>query len=71
MEKIYSKIAEKYGITSEEVEKEIAKAIKETWRAPDGSREKSFQLKLFPDGKTPSNKDFIDKIALIYKREKY
>jgi hypothetical protein len=56
---IYREIAEKYGVTAEEVETEIARSIKTAWQAPAGSGAKEFQLQLFPDGKIPENEECI------------
>jgi len=60
----YKKIAEKYGVTAKEVENDITEAIKFAFDQPDGSSEKELLLKLFPYGKMPSNKDFINKLAM-------
>jgi len=60
MGKILSQITEKCGGTSEEVEREISKAIKATWESPN---EKELQQELFPNGKIPSNEQFIKKLA--------
>ena len=69
MKKIYKKIAEKYGVTAAQVERDITESIKAAFQAPPGSAEKELQLKLFPDGKIPSNKDFTRKMAKRYTDE--
>ena len=61
--KHYKKVAEKYGVTAKEVENDIAEAIKAAYNQPDGSPEKEFFTKLFPHGKLPSNKEFIEIMA--------
>jgi len=56
------KVAKKHNITAKEVETEIAIAIKAAFEHPEGSPEKEFFTKLFPDGKLPSNEEFINKM---------
>jgi len=65
----YKKIAKHHGVTSKEVETEIAEAIKLAFNVPDGSAEKKLFAELFPDGKLPSNKEFIEKMAARVVRE--
>ena len=61
--KNYKKIANQHGVTVKEVETEIAAAIKEAFEQPDGSPQKEFFTSLFPDGKLPSSKEFINRLA--------
>jgi len=57
------KTAKKYGVTLKEVETEIAAAILAAFNQPDGSAEKEFFTQLFPNGKLPTNEEFIEKMA--------
>ena len=59
----YKKTAEHFGVTPKEVETEIAAAIKAAYNQPEGSAAKEFFTKLFPHGKLPSNKEFIEIMA--------
>jgi len=59
----YNEVAKKHGVKPQEVEMEIAEAIKFAFNAPDGSKEKQLFAELFPNGKVPSNEEFIEKMA--------
>ena len=59
----YKKVAKHHGVTPQEVESEIAEAIKFAFNQPDGSAEKQLFAELFPDGKLPTNEEFIEKMA--------
>ena len=59
----YKKVAQKHGVTANEVESEISAAIKFAFNAPDGSAEKQLFAELFPDGNLPTNAEFIEKMA--------
>lgn len=62
MKDILEKVAEKNGITRDEVESEIQKAIKEAMksRQPQAQR---FWKEVAPDGQTPSAETVITLIA--------
>lgn len=64
MKDILEKVAEKNGVTRDEVESEIQKAIKEamTSRQPEAQQ---FWKEVAPDGQTPSAETVI---ALIVKK---
>ena len=68
--KDYKKTAEHFGVSPKEVENEIAEAIKAAYNQPDGSPQKEFFKSLFPHGKLPSNKEFIEIMAARYVDEK-
>ena len=59
----YKKVAKKHGVTPNEIETEITTAILAAYNQPDGSKEKEFFTQLFPDGKLPTNEEFINKMA--------
>jgi len=59
----YKKTAEHFGVTPKEVEMEISEAIKAAYNQPEGSAAKEFFTSLFPHGKLPSNKEFIEIMA--------
>ena len=60
------KVAKHHGVTPKEVETEIAAAIEMAFNQPEGSKEKEFFTQLFPDGKLPTNEEFINRMVERY-----
>lgn len=62
MKDILEKVAEKNGITRDEVESEIQKAIKEAMKSRQ-PKTQQFWKEVAPDGQTPSAETVITLIA--------
>ncbi len=59
---VIEKVAKNNGITSEEIESEIAFAIKAAMKNPDRNV-RSIWKKLSPDGRLPTAEELTEKIA--------
>ena len=66
MDELYKKTAEKFGETPEETEKHMSEAIRMAWDFPEDSDAKKLQLELFPDGRTPTNEEFILRMVEMF-----
>ncbi len=58
MKKIFEKVAKEYNTVPEEVQKEMAVAIKAAMACEDPEKRKNWN-KLFPENKEPSPEEFI------------
>ena len=60
MRKVYRKVARKYGVTVEEVKREMQSAIDETYNNSDNNDiTKAYQNKVPREGKIPTVDEFI------------
>lgn len=60
MRKVYRKVARKYGVTVEEVKREMQSAINETYNNPDNNDiTKAYQNKVPREGEIPTVDEFI------------
>ena len=60
MRKVYRKVARKYGVTVEEVKREMQSAINETYNNSDNNDiTKAYQNKVPREGKIPTVDEFI------------
>lgn len=61
MEELYRRIAEKYGVSAEEVRKEMQKAIDEAWKNPpkDGGAVRACQSLVPCRGSIPTPEELI------------
>ena len=60
MRKVYRKVARKYGVTVEEVKREMQAAIDETYNNSDNNDiTKAYQNKVPREGKIPTVDEFI------------
>ena len=60
MRKVYRKVARKYGVTVEEVKREMQSAINETYNNSDNNDiTKEYQNKVPREGKIPTVDEFI------------
>ena len=58
MDEIIRKVAERYGVTTDEVRREMQAALDATWAGQGGSE----RDRLFPNGK-PSLEEFVTTLA--------
>ena len=59
MKKLYRELADKYGVSPEEVEKDMSNAISYAWNNPNTNNVKNCQNKVPREGEIPSNQELI------------
>ena len=64
MRKVYRKVARKYGVTVEEVKREMQSAIDETYKSPDNNDiTKAYQDRVPREGEIPTVDEFIHYVS--------
>lgn len=69
MRKVYKEVAKKYGVTPEEVEREIRACIEEMYASPQAPETRAVQARIPRRGVIPTNEEMISFIAAEIRKD--